>query len=261
MDFGKNLSHAYIINASSEEGFARATELAAAMLCEGEGEKRPCGNCRHCRKSLRGIHPDVMVITRPVDDKGRMKKEIQVEQIRSVISTALIMPNEAEKKVYIIRDAGAMNDNAQNAFLKLLEEPPWFDGFILVTENARLLLETVRSRCVTINLSGEDDPLAPEAREAAEKYLAIVAKGDELALFSFCSSHGDMSVAETGEFVKAALERLTDMLCGRLPALGIPRRELMRLTALMQRSQEYLRFNVSSKQLLGLLSVRSIESK
>lgn len=258
MYFGKNLSHAYIINASPEEGFARATELAAAMLCESEGESRPCGSCRHCKKSLRGIHPDVMVITRPLDDKGKMKKEIQVEQIRSVISTALIMPNEAEKKVYIIRDAGAMNDNAQNAFLKLLEEPPWFDGFILVTDNARLLLETVRSRCVTINLSGEDEPLPPQARDRAEKYLNIVAKGDELALLSFCNSNGDMTVAESGEFVKAALERLTDMLCGRLPTMGISRKNLMRLTALMQKAQEYLRFNVSSKQLLGLLSVRSI---
>ena len=124
MEFNKNLSHAYIITARAEEGFAKAMELAAAMLCEGDGEKRPCGVCRHCKKSLRGIHPDVMLITRPLDDKGKMKKEIQVEQIRSMVSTALIMPNEAEKKVYIIRDAGAMNATAQNALLKLLEEPP-----------------------------------------------------------------------------------------------------------------------------------------
>jgi len=258
MDFGKNLSHAYIIVAQPEEGFKKATELAAAILCEGEGGARPCGACRHCKKSLRGIHPDVMVIARPLDDKGKMNKEIQVEQIRSIISTAHIMPNEAEKKAYIIRDAGAMNGSAQNAFLKLLEEPPYFDAFILVTDNAQLLLETVRSRCVTINLSGEDEPLPPEARERAEKYLAAVAKGDELLLLSLCNSFGDMTVAESAEFAKAALERITDMLCGRLPAAGMGRKELMRLASLMQRAQEYLRFNVSSKQLMGLLSVRSI---
>lgn len=261
MEFGKNLSHAYIIVAQPEEGFAKAQELASAILCEGEGAKRPCGSCRHCKKSLRGIHPDVMVITRPTDDKGKQKKEIQVEQIRFVVSSAPVMPNEAEKKVYIVRSAGAMNSAAQNAFLKLLEEPPWFDAFILITENAQLLLETVRSRCVTINLSGEDEPLPPEARERAEKYIAAIAKGDEIALLSFCSAQGDMTVAEATDFVKAALERLTDMLCSRLPAAGISRKELMRLTALMKKAQEYLRFNVSSKQLLGLLSVRSIESK
>ena len=260
MELAKNLSHAYIISAPAEEGFRKATELAAAMLCESVGQ-RPCGSCRHCKKSLRSIHPDVMVITRPVDDKGKMKKEIQVEQIRAMVSTALIMPNEAEKKVYIIRDAGAMNSTAQNALLKLLEEPPRFVSFILVTENAQLLLETVRSRCVSIKLSGEEDSISAEAREKAEKYIAIVARGDELALLSFCNHQGDMSVAESTEFVKASLERLTDMLCMRLPAAGISRKDLMRLTALMRTAQEYLRFNVSTKQLFGLLSVRSIESE
>lgn len=260
MELTKNLSHAYIITAAPEEGFAKARELAAAMLCV-EGSGRACGTCRHCKKSLRGIHPDVMVITRPLDDKGKMKKEIQVDQIRNLVSSAPIMPNEADKKVYIIRDAGAMNPSAQNAFLKLLEEPPWFDAFILITDNARFLLETVRSRCVTINLSGEDEPLPAEARERAEKYLAIAARGDEAALLSFCNSQGELSVADSADFVKAALERVTHMLCGRLPDAGIDRKNLMRLALLMRRAQEYLRFNVSSKQLFGLLSVRTIESK
>ncbi len=259
MNFGKNLSHAYIISAKAEEGYAKATELAAAMLCESESESRPCGVCRHCKKSLRGIHPDVMTISRPSDDKGKQKREIQVDQIRAMVSTALIMPNEAEKKVYIIRDAGAMNSTAQNALLKLLEEPPYFDAFILITENAQLLLETVRSRCVSISLSGEDEPMSPEAREKAEKYLAIIAKGDELALLSFANEQGDMSVADSTEFVRCVLGLVTDMLCGRLSPAGISRKDLMRLVALMRRAQEYLRFNVSTKQLFGLLSVRSIE--
>jgi len=259
MNFAKNLSHAYIISASAEEGFEKATELSAAMLCEGAALNRPCGVCRHCRKSLRGIHPDVTVITRPLDDKGKPKKEIPVDLVRDrMISTALIMPNEAEKKVYIIRDAGAMNSNAQNALLKLLEEPPYFDAFILVTDNAQLLLETVRSRCVSISLSGEEETVDPMSREKAEKYLAILAKRDELALLSFANEQGEMTVAETTAFVKAALGLLTDMLCGRLPTAGMDRKELMRLVALMRRAQEYLRFNVSSKQLFGLLSVRSI---
>ena len=73
MNYGANLSHAYIISAKAEEGFAKATELAAAILCESEG-KRPCSQSRHCRKSLRGIHPDVTVLSRPLDDKGKMKK-------------------------------------------------------------------------------------------------------------------------------------------------------------------------------------------
>ena len=245
------------ISAGAEEGYEKAIELSAAMLCENPGN-RPCGSCRHCKKSLRGIHPDVMTLTRPYDEKGRQKKEIVVDQIRDMASTALIMPNEAERKVYIIRDAGAMNDNAQNALLKLLEEPPWFDAFILVCDNPKLLLETVRSRCVSINLNAGEDLSSPEARERGEKYLAIVARKDELALLRFCGEQGDISGAETGEFVCCVLELLTDMLCGRLSPMGISRRELMELVRLMRRAQEYLRFNVSSKHIFGLLSVRSI---
>lgn len=59
---------------------------------------------------------------------------------------------------------------------------------------------------------------------------------------NFANANGEMSVAETAEFVKAALLLLTDMLCGRLPDMRIPRKELMRLVALMKRAQEYLRF-------------------
>ncbi len=260
MDFGKNLSHAYIISAKPEEGFEKAKELAAAILCEST-DKRPCGTCRHCKKSLRGIHPDVTVLTRPLDDKGKMKKEIPIELLRATLSTAYIMPNEADKKVYIIRDAGAIAANSQGVLLKILEEPPYFDAFILITDNPKLLLETVRSRCVSINLNGEEESIDPEAREKAEKYLAILAKGDALALLRFTTEQGEMSVADSTEFTKAAAALLTDMLCGRLPAAGLSRKELMRLVALMRKAQEYLRFNVSSKQLFGMLSVCSIESK
>lgn len=260
MNFDKNLSHAYIISAKPEEGYEKATELAAAILCE-RADKRPCGVCRHCRKSLRGIHPDVMVLSRPLDDKGKPKKEIPIDLIRSMLSTAFIMPNEAEKKVYIIKDAGAIAPNSQGTLLKILEEPPYFDAFILITDNPNLLLETVRSRCVSIKLNGEEDSVSPEAREKAEKYLAIVAGGDELALLRYTTELGEMSVADSTEFVKAAAMLLTDMLCGRLSAAQLSRKNLMRLVALMRKAQEYLRFNVSSKQLFGMLSVCSIESK
>ena len=260
MDFGKNLSHAYIISAKPEEGYKKATELAAAILCESHG-KRPCGECRHCKKSLRGIHPDVIVLSRPLDDKGRMKKEIPIDLVRAMLSTAFIMPNEAEKKVYIIKDAGAIAPNSQGTLLKILEEPPYFDAFILITDNPNLLLETIRSRCVSINLNGEEDSISPEAREKAEKYLAIIARGDALALLRFTTEQGEMSVADSMEFVKAASMLLTDMLCGRLSEAGLSRKSLMRLVALMRKSQEYLRFNVISKQLFGMLSVCSIESK
>lgn len=256
----ENLSHAYIISAMPEEGLKKAMELAAAMLCE-RGNGHACGECRHCRKVLKGTHPDIMLYERPTDDKGKPKREIPVDRIREIGSGLAVMPNEAERRVYILRDAGAMNTAAQNALLKMLEEPPRFVAFILITDNPRLLLDTVVSRCVMINLKGEEELIPAEARQRAEKYLEAAASGDELALLSFCNENGDMSNMQCSEFAASALMLLTDMLCGRLPDMKMQRKDMMRLASLMEKAQEYLRFNVSTKHVLGLLSVRTIESK
>lgn len=260
MNYGKNLSHAYIIAAQPEEGFAKAGELAAAMLCTGVGE-RPCGICRNCVKAQKGVHPDILVVSRLHDDKGKPRREIYVDQIREISATAAILPNEADRKVYIIRDAGTMNTNAQNALLKLLEEPPRFVSFILIADSAGLLLETVRSRCVTISLNGDGDAPSAETRERAERYLALAAGKSRLSLLSFARENGELSPGDALDFVRAVRQLLTDMLCFRLPDLGLSRKGMMDLVRLMDRSEEYLRFNVSVKHLMGLLSVCTIESK
>ena len=260
MDTGlsKRLSHAYIIAARPDAGFERATLLAQEMLCGG-APPRPCGACRDCRKVRQGIHPDVLILARQTDDKGKPKREIYVDQIRELAAAAPVLPGEAERKVFIIRDAGSMNPAAQNALLKLLEEPPSFLSFILIAEGADQLLETVRSRCVLLQENGEEDPPPPEARERAERYLDFAAGRARLSLISFANEHGELSAAEILEFVKAARILLTDMLCRRLPDRRMPRSELMRISGLMDRAEEYLRFNVSVKHVLGLLTVETVQ--
>lgn len=260
MNGGNSLSHAYIVAARPDEGFAKARELAKAMLCSGT-HQRPCGICRNCQKADRGIHPDILVISRQTDEKGKPKREIYVEQIRDIVASAAILPNEAEKKVYIIRDAGTMNTAAQNALLKILEEPPHFAAFILIADHAGELLETVRSRCVTIHLNGEEDAPDAEARERAEKYLDIAAAHARISLLSFANENGELSNAEMLEFVRCTKLLLTDMLCARLPDRKLGRAELMRLVGLMDSAEEYLRFNVSTKHVLGMLSVDTIEQQ
>ena len=169
MEYGKNLSHAYIIYSPNvDEGFDEAKRLAAAMICES-GAGKACMNCRHCSKVMRDIHPDITVVERPLDDDGKKRREIYVWQIRDIVADALVLPNEAEKKVYIIKEGSCMNTEAQNAFLKILEEPPKFVSFIIIAQNTGSLLETVRSRCASISLSAEADEPSAEMREAAEK--------------------------------------------------------------------------------------------
>lgn len=250
-------SHAHIISAPAEEGYAAACALAKAILCSAPRNGAPCGVCENCRKAEKGIHPDIITVSRRTDEKGTARRELYVEQIRDLVADAPILPNEADKKVYIIRDAGAMNAAAQNALLKILEEPPYFVAFILVADNAGSLLETVRSRCVTHYLSGPEDAPPAEVRERAEEFLGFAAAGARISLLSFANQNGDLSNAELLELVRAARLLLADMLCGRLSPMQMPRTRLLRLCQLMNTAERYLLANVSVKHVLGLLAVEA----
>ena len=138
------LPHACLVSAASREDALReAKRLAAAAVCSGRGPK-PCGACRDCRKALSGVHPDIILVGRLTDDKGKQKAQITVDQIRALSADAVVLPNEAERKVYILDEAETMNAAAQNAALKLLEEPPAGAVFLLCTVNPMLLLPTRR---------------------------------------------------------------------------------------------------------------------
>lgn len=251
-------AHAYIVSAPPEAGFERAREIARRLVCSA-AEGRPCGICRDCVKADRGTHPDIIIITRLPDDKGKPRREIYVDQIRALADDAAILPNEAARKVYIIRDAGTMNQNAQNALLKLLEEPPEFDAFILVADSPEQLLETVRSRCVTVCVNADEGAPAPEMRERAEKYLSAAAAGDEAALLSYTTKLGEMTGQEALDFTSAVTALCADILCRRLPDMGQSRPQLMGIVRLMAKSAEYLRRNVGAKHVFGMIAAETTE--
>ena len=232
-------------------------QAVSTILCTADEAQRPCGRCRSCQKAEKGIHPDIITVERQTDDKGRLRREIYIDQIRALAADAVVLPNESEHKVYIIRDADAMNGAAQNALLKVLEEPPRFVSILLVAASPAALLETVRSRCVTLHVGGEDAVPPPEARAMAERFLDFAAAGAKLSLLSFANENADASNAEMTDFVTAAQMLLADMLCGRLPDLRMPRGRMLRLSALLRTAEEYLRFNVSTKHVLGLLAVEA----
>lgn len=177
------LSHAYIISGPPGSGkHALADRLAAAYVCSGTGEK-PCGGCSGCRKARGGIHPDIIRITRP---EG--KQNILVEQVRGLRADAYIRPNEAERKVFLIEDAQSMNESAQNALLKVLEDGPGYLSFLLLTESLQQLLPTIRSRCEVLSLVclDEDTPEAnEELRQMAEEFAALLTDGEEIALMEY----------------------------------------------------------------------------
>ena len=152
------IPHAILIEGDAGLGrHTLARYIAKAAVCEGE--ERPCGSCRHCHLSDVGSHPAISVIA---PEEG--KKQISVDQIRALRAEAFVKAHSAECRVFIIDGAERMNENAQNALLKVLEEPPVGVKFILITLSRTILLSTIVSRCTVLSLS------APE-RTLAEQYL------------------------------------------------------------------------------------------
>ena len=252
------IAHACLISAPDmSAAVAKARQLAAAAICEAEGQ-RPCGLCRHCRKASAGIHPDIINIERLADDKGKKKKQISVEQIRAMSADAYMLPNEAGRKVYIIHEAETMNPSAQNAALKLLEEPPHGAIFLLCCVNSLQLLPTVRSRCSEINLGGSVQEQPKEESGLAAEYIKTVSAGDEAQLLRWCWKNEGMDNAAAMEFVLECKELISDMLCGREKSRGLSASELMELVSLMDKCIAYLRLNVGVKHIFGLLAVESI---
>ena len=252
------MPHACLITAPGmDAAVAEARRLAAAAICEGQGQK-PCGICRHCRKAEGGIHPDIITVTRLSDDKGKKKKQISVDQIRDMSADACMLPNEAKRKVYIIEDAESMNPNAQNAALKLLEEPPLGAMFLLCCENAMQLLPTVRSRCAEFNLGGRVQTEKKERSELAYAYLKAVAAGDEAELLRWCFANEGLDNAEALQFTEDVTELVADIFSGREKPMKLSAGDMLRLHALMEKCRDYLRVNVGVKHIFGLLAVDSI---
>jgi len=133
---------------------ATAHWLAARLLCEAAAP--PCGECRHCGKIAREVHPDV-VFLRPASKS----RKILIDQVRTLHKETAFRPFEASGRLFGVMEADRMTDEAANAFLKTLEEPPPDLVIVLTAPSPESMLPTVRSRCQAIHF-----PLLPE-KEAA----------------------------------------------------------------------------------------------
>ena len=156
------ISQAYMI--IGELGMGKRTiaeSFAESILCEERkpGEYEHCGKCRSCHQVETGNHPDCILVTH---EKPNL---ISVDEIREqLVSDVEIKPYQGTKKVYIVPDAEMMNEQAQNALLKTLEEPPEYAVIILLVANADLMLPTLLSRSIKL-------PLAPLPDELIEEKL------------------------------------------------------------------------------------------
>jgi DNA polymerase-3 subunit delta' len=178
------LSHAFILEGAKGSGkHTIATNLAAALACaqKERSVRVPCCECPDCKKVLEGKSPDV--ITVGTGDKA----SFGVDTIRFLREDVRVVPNDLDFKIYIIEDADKMTVQAQNAFLLTLEEPPSFVVFVLLCENADLLLETIRSRAPVLRTQAIDNEdidefLCRTDRRAAQMKLSSPSEYAELII-------------------------------------------------------------------------------
>ncbi len=168
------VSHAYIFNGEKGTGknmlakaFAQTLQCERIPIPSGEftGQDAaenamkivPCGECHSCKQAASGNHPDIIFL------QHEKPASIGVDDVRDqLVGDAQIRPYNGRYKIYIISDAEKMTVQAQNAILKTIEEPPEYVIVLLLTANDRALLDTIRSRCVTLNLKPVPDDVVKE---------------------------------------------------------------------------------------------------
>ena len=162
----ENPPHAYLFTGPERVGKATlALRLAQALNCErnapssllpsssfplppsSDRDPAPCLQCTACTRIANGIHADVQVISIQPNAEGEQKTGIVVEQVRDVEAGASLNPYEGRTRVYIFDPADQLTVEAQNAFLKTLEEPPPHVVLILIATREERLLPTIHSRC------------------------------------------------------------------------------------------------------------------
>jgi DNA polymerase-3 subunit delta' len=164
------LPHACIIEGPRGTGKHTVARMcAAALACSQKHDSSkpiPCLECPECKKVLEGKSPDLIFVG--TEDKAT----IGVETVRFLREDVRVVPNDLDYKIYVIEDADKMTVQAQNALLLTLEEPPEYVRFFLLCENARLLLETIRSRAPIHRTEPLDTKQIDEYLCAADKRAA-----------------------------------------------------------------------------------------
>ncbi len=205
-------SHAYLFHGPSGTGkrtIARA--FAAALLADGARDPG-----RVLERVARGSHPDLTWVT-PSGASEMLVSDIE----EPVVAAATRTPFESSRRVFVIEDVHAMNDQAANRMLKTLEEPPAFVHLLLLTDRREDVLQTVASRCQHVRF----DPLPParmaERLEGSEperaQACAGLALGDARLAARLASEEGGALRRSAEELVRSALAGTT----GERPWIGL----------------------------------------
>ena len=244
------LPHALLVYGPRGIGkLALAERISQTLLCESSG-RRPCGSCDGCRWFRGGNHPDFRRVepeaiaklppTDPEENEVKKPKQpsiqIKIEQVRELANFLYVRSHRGAMRVALVHPAEDMNENASNALLKGLEEPPAGAMFILVSHRPAQLLPTIRSRCVALPVpipprEAALEWLSGQAIKDAERWLAY-AGGAPLRALDYAAeaeslsrllkAPGPVEVREDLERLAEALQKIA--LDRALTAFGLPQK-------------------------------------
>lgn len=195
----KKLPPSLLFFGSDALGMRRAAVVLAQALNCLQAIDDACGNCFACQAIARGNFPDVIAVG---GESKKNKKSIGVEETRELRQLALMRPMVGRSRVFLINDADLMTVEAANSLLKILEEPPGFSYFILITTNLDLILPTIQSRCRLVFFP----PLSPEQIEKALLSSGISA---ERAKITALLAEGSLERALSLDWEKIMAQRRT----------------------------------------------------
>lgn len=202
------ISHAYIIHGEKYSGKEYVAKVfAMALQCEERGkgipEAIPCQKCHSCKQALSDNQPDIIKVTHE-----KTPNSIGVDDVREQISgSAQIKPYSSPYKIYIVPEAEKMTQQAQNALLKTLEEPPEYVVILLLTSNINALLPTILSRCVVLNMKPVPDKLV--RKFLMEEMRVTDYKADVCVAFARGNLGKAKSLASSEEFENVKNEALS----------------------------------------------------
>ncbi len=202
------VSHAYILNGENRSGKEYIAKVfAQALLCENPvkdeaGNPEPCCECHSCKQAMSMNNPDIIYVQH---DKPNT---IGVDDVRlGIIETVSIKPYSSNYKIYIVNDTQLMTPQAQNALLKTIEEPPAYVVFLLLTNNTEVLLPTILSRCVTLNMKPVQDD---EMREYLKEKLHVTENRAEICIaFARGNVGRAKALASSEDFDKIRVDALS----------------------------------------------------
>ena len=220
-----------------------ALDLARLVNCTGD--EPPCGECNQCDRIGRGIHADLQIVKlqkNPVD--GRSRVNIGIDQVRDVQREVSLKPYEGRSRVVIFDGAEALSDDAANALLKTLEEPPDQVLLILVSSDTANLLTTIVSRCQTIELK----PLQADVvtRILVDRHGVDLARAQEIAEMSGGRPGWAIRAVTDPELLNERAQRLASIV----KAIGSPLED--RFDYASRLASEFTRNREQGRQVLDL---------